>query len=105
MARTYAQNKQVPPRLIPVPSLQPMSDELKPWKDGVLLHSLKQISEILTNDLKLGRGYSYDRIRRLIGSGVLPAGVWFYDGSYKVNIHRFLEWRNRNPDDRALKRR
>lgn len=60
------------------------------------MHDIKSASEILTE--QLGRGHSYSKLLKLIGSGQLTEGYhWFkVGGVYKLNIPRFIEWRS-NP--------
>lgn len=103
MPRTYNQHKTLPPlRVVSTPQI-PVSTELKPWKDGIRLHSLQQASEILTAEL--GCNYSVPQIRRRIKQGLLgqAGAIWIYDGSYKINIPAFLEWRIANPDEKVLR--
>jgi hypothetical protein len=103
MARGYTQNKSVTPPRLAVVHPKEGSTELEAWEDGRLLHGLADASTILTR--KLGGGYSVRQLRRRIKNGWLgDAGhVWFDDGSYKINLKRFLEWRNQNPNERQLR--
>jgi hypothetical protein len=103
MARGYTQNKSVQSQQLAVVHPKEVSAELEAWEDGRLLHGLADASTILTH--KLGGGYSEPQLRRRIKHGRLgEAGlVWFYDGQYKINLKRFMEWRNQNPDERQLR--
>lgn len=108
--RTYRQtDKKLPPLQAVHSPREPEKAiaqcELIAWTDGAKLHSLQQASEILTAEL--GPNYSVAQLRRRIKQGLLghAGAIWIYDGSYKINIHAFLQWRIDNPDEKALKDR
>lgn len=105
MPNLYDRKKSLPPLQVVSKQQVTATTDLQPWKDGALLHTLKQASEILGS--LLGDNYSESQLRTRITSGLLgEAGeIWFFDGSYKINIHNFLEWRKAHPDEKALKRR
>lgn len=107
MPRQYNAQKPIAPlQLVGHPKPAPtQAIELRPWADGKRLHSLKDSSEILTNEL--GEGYSVTQLRRRIKEGLLgDAGpIWMNDGQYKINVHAFIEWRMANPDEKALRTR
>lgn len=92
--RKYQSQKEVTPPLSVVKPVAPKAGLPPKWEDGARMHSVRDASQILTSEL--GRGHSYDRLLALIRSGELTEGYhwWKTGGTYKLNIHRFIEWRS-----------
>lgn len=105
MARKYLSKKELSPLAVVSSARQESRPkELKAWSDGQKLHTLEQASKIINQEFSCN--YSVYQLRQRINTGLLgEAGdVWFNDGSYKINLHNFFEWRSRYPDERELKK-